>query len=59
MRVVSQFAARVQIFVCLLAMGQTAHAEEKITSAAAADFKFWLTVDAEVFAQVKSAALIA
>ncbi len=42
MRVVSRFAARVLIFVCLFVMGQTAHAGEKITIAAAADLKFAL-----------------
>lgn len=36
----SRFAARVLIFVGLLVMGQTAHAGEKITIAAAADLKF-------------------
>ncbi|MDO8466441.1 MAG: molybdate ABC transporter substrate-binding protein [Gallionella sp.] len=42
MRLVNQFAARIFIFVCLLAAGQTAHAGEKITIAAAADLKFAL-----------------
>ncbi|MFZ2300840.1 MAG: molybdate ABC transporter substrate-binding protein [Gallionella sp.] len=40
MHIVSRFAAA--IFVCLLAAGQTAHAAEKITIAAAADLKFAL-----------------
>ena len=42
MCIVSRFAARVLIFVCLLVAGQTAHAEEKLTIAAAADLKFAL-----------------
>jgi len=42
MSAVSQFAARILISVCLLVAGQTAHAGEKITIAAAADLKFAL-----------------
>lgn len=42
MRIVSRFAARVLIFVCMFAVGHTAHAGEKITIAAAADLKFAL-----------------
>lgn len=42
MRLVSRFAARLLIFVCLFVAGQTAHAAEKITIAAAADLKFAL-----------------
>ncbi len=42
MRVVSRFAVRVLIFVCLLVIGHTAHAGEKIAIAAAADLKFAL-----------------
>lgn len=42
MRMVSRFAARALICVCLFAMVQTAHAGEKITIAAAADLKFAL-----------------
>lgn len=42
MRIASWFAARVLIAICLLALGQTAHAGEKITIAAAADLKFAL-----------------
>ncbi|MDO8263260.1 MAG: molybdate ABC transporter substrate-binding protein [Gallionella sp.] len=42
MRIVSRFAARILIFVCLFVAGQTAHAGEKITIAAAADLKFAL-----------------
>ena len=42
MRVTDRFALRALVFVCMLAMGQTARAEEKITIAAAADLKFAL-----------------
>ena len=42
MRIVSMFAARLLVFICLLVAGQTAHAGEKITIAAAADLKFAL-----------------
>lgn len=42
MRTVRRFAARLLIFSCLLVVGQTAHAGEKITIAAAADLKFAL-----------------
>ena len=42
MRIVSRFAARMLIFICLFVAGQTAHAGEKITIAAAADLKFAL-----------------
>lgn len=42
MRVVSRFAAMMPIFICLFVVGQTAHAGEKITIAAAADLKFAL-----------------
>jgi len=42
MRLVSRFAARLLIFICLFVAGQTAHAGEKITIAAAADLKFAL-----------------
>lgn len=42
MRLVSRFAAKLLIFVCLFVVGQTAHAGEKITIAAAADLKFAL-----------------
>ena len=42
MRLVGRFAARLLIFICLLVAGQTAHAGEKITIAAAADLKFAL-----------------
>lgn len=39
MLVVSRFAARMLIFICLLVAGQAAHAAEKITIAAAADLR--------------------
>ena len=42
MRIVSRFAAKMLILICLLATAQTAHAAEKITIAAAADLKFAL-----------------
>jgi molybdate transport system substrate-binding protein len=42
MRTVRWIAVRMFIFVCLLVIGQTAHAEEKLTVAAAADLKFAL-----------------
>lgn len=42
MPIISRFAARMLICVCLLATGQTAHAGEKITIAAASDLKFAL-----------------
>src|SRR5574340_182003 len=42
MRIISRLAARLLIFLCLFAAGQTAHAGEKITIAAAADLKFAL-----------------
>ncbi|MBI1887448.1 MAG: molybdate ABC transporter substrate-binding protein [Nitrosomonadales bacterium] len=42
MCLISRFAARLLIFVYLLVVGQTAHAGEKITIAAATDLKFAL-----------------
>jgi hypothetical protein len=42
MRAVNRFSSRMLIFVCLLVMGHTAHAEEKLTIVAAADLKFAL-----------------
>jgi molybdate transport system substrate-binding protein len=42
MHLISRFAARLLIFICLFVAGQTAHAGEKITIAAAADLKFAL-----------------
>ncbi len=58
MRVVSQFAARVLIFVCLLVAGKAAHAEEKITIAAAADLKFALGEIVVLFKSTHPAAQI-
>jgi len=49
---------RVLIFVCLLAAGQTAHAEEKITIAAAADLKFALDEIVVLFKSTHPAAQI-
>ena len=51
MHAVSRFAAKVLALFCLVAAGQTAHAEERITIAAAADLKFALD---EVVALFKS-----
>lgn len=42
MRTISQFAARLLIFICLFVAAQTAQADENITIAAAADLKFAL-----------------
>ena len=42
MHLISRFAARLLISICLFVAGQTAHAGEKITIAAAADLKFAL-----------------
>ncbi len=42
MRIASRFAANVLISICLLGVWHTAHAEERITLAAAADLKFAL-----------------
>jgi len=42
MRIISRFAARLLIFICLFVAVQAAHAAEKITIAAAADLKFAL-----------------
>lgn len=55
MRVVSRFAAMMLIFVCLFAVGQTAHAGEKITIAAAADIKFALDEIVVLFKKVHPA----
>jgi molybdate transport system substrate-binding protein len=49
MHVVSRFAVRVLIFVCLFVVGQAAHAAEKITIAAAADLKFAMDEIAVLF----------
>lgn len=58
LREVKRFAVRVLIFVCLLVMGQTAHAEEKITIAAAADLKFALDEIVVLFKSTHPAAQI-
>jgi molybdate transport system substrate-binding protein len=42
MRIISRFTARALILICLLVVGRTAYAEEKLTIAAAADLKFAL-----------------
>ena len=42
MRIISRITAKGLIFVCLLIVGNAAHAEEKLTIAAAADLKFAL-----------------
>jgi molybdate transport system substrate-binding protein len=42
MRIASRFAARALFFICLFVAGNAAHAEEKLTIAAAADLKFAL-----------------
>jgi molybdate transport system substrate-binding protein len=55
---IKQIAALVLIFVCLLAIGQTAHAEEKITIAAAADLKFALDEIVVLFKSTHPAAQI-
>lgn len=58
MRVVSRFVARVLISICLFVVGQTAHAEEKITIAAAADLKFALDEIVVLFKSTHPAAQI-
>lgn len=58
MRVVSRFAARALIFICLFVVGQTAHAEEKLTIAAAADLKFALDEIVVLFKRTHPAAQI-
>ena len=55
MHTISQFAARLLIFICLFITGQTAHAGEKITIAAAADLKFALDEIVVLFKQSHSA----
>ena len=55
MRLVSRFAARLLIFICLLVAGQTAHAGEKITIAAAADLKFALDEVVALFSRLHPA----
>jgi len=58
MCMVSRFAARVLIFVCLLVAGQTAHAEERLMIAAAADLKFALDEIVALFKSTHPAAQI-
>jgi molybdate transport system substrate-binding protein len=58
MCVVRRFASRVLIFVCLLVAGQTAHAEEKLTIAAAADLKFALDAIVVLFKRAHPSAQI-
>src|SRR5665811_1460141 len=58
MRAVSRFAAGVLILFCLFVVGQTAHAEEKITIAAAADLKFALDEIVVLFKSTHPAAQI-
>jgi molybdate transport system substrate-binding protein len=58
MRAVSRFAVRVLIFVCLFVVWHTAHAEEKITIAAAADLKFALDEIVMLFKSTHPAARI-
>jgi molybdate transport system substrate-binding protein len=55
---VKRACAKVLIFVCLLAAGHTAHAEEKLTIAAAADFKFALDEIVALFKNTHPAAQI-
>lgn len=58
MRVFNQLAARIIIFFCLLVAGQTAHADEKLTIAAAADLKFALDEIVALFKSTYPAAQI-
>ena len=58
MYIVSRFAARVFIFVCLFVAGQTAHAAEKLPIAAAADLKFALDEIIVLFKSAHAAAQI-
>jgi molybdate transport system substrate-binding protein len=58
MRKVCRFVTRVFIFVCLFVVGQTAHAEEKITIAAAADLRFPLDEIVVLFKSTHPAAQI-
>ena len=55
MRIISRFAAKLLIFICLFVAGQTAHAGEKITIAAAADLKFALDEIVVLFSKAHSA----
>jgi molybdate transport system substrate-binding protein len=58
MRIVSRFVTKGLIFICLFVAGQTAHAEEKITIAAAADLKFALDEIVVLFKSAYPAAQI-
>jgi len=58
MGIVNRFASMVFISVCLLVAGQTAHAEEKLTIAAAADLKFALDEVVVLFKSTHPAAQI-
>jgi len=58
MRIISQFVTRVLIFIGLFVMWQTAHAEEKLTIAAAADLKFALDEIVVLFKSTHPAAQI-
>ena len=55
MRIISRFAARLLISICLSIAGQTAHAAEKITIAAASDLKFALDEIVALFAKTHPA----
>jgi molybdate transport system substrate-binding protein len=55
MRLVSRFAAKLLIFICLFSAGQTVHAAEKITIAAAADLKFALDEIVVLFGKARPA----
>jgi molybdate transport system substrate-binding protein len=58
MQAVGRFAARVLALFCLIAAGQAAHAEERITIAAAADLKFALDEVVVLFKSTHPAAQI-
>jgi molybdate transport system substrate-binding protein len=58
MHAVSRFAAKMLALLCLVAAGQAAHAEERITIAAAADLKFALDEAVVLFNSTHPAAHI-
>lgn len=58
MRVASRFATRILISICLVFIGHTAHAEEKITIAAASDLKSALDEIVVLFKNTHPAAKI-
>jgi len=58
MRLVKRFAVRWLVFVCLFVVGQTAHAEQMLTIAAAADLKFALDEIVVSFKRIHSSAQI-